>query len=305
MELEENNHFAHYFYGGTLAILHAQLIERWGGTYSAADFQKGIDHLKRSLELNPTIQPGQMFLGWFYTLHGQYDMAMPYLDKAVQLEEALRAKGFQFVGGQTLRGNLLFRLRQLDDARDAYNKSMSTLEKSQHVYKNSFLAQTHCGLGDLAYVAGNFDEALKHYGKAVEVAEAAPTNSGIGFFYVRGCAGMAKAFDSLGVPPQASERIELARTTLENKDGFNFFWTWDGCDAQAYYDLASAYAELHQTDNAIECLRKAAVDLGWRDLQQSVISLESLEGGDSISDLLDDPRVREVVEHVRRTPPLT
>jgi len=296
VELEENNHFAHYFHGGAVVLACAGLMERWG-KYSAPDIQYGVHRLKRALELNPSIQPGQMWLGWFHTLYGQYDQAMPYLEKAVKLEEALRAKGFHFVGGQTLRGNLLLRLRQMNEAPAAYKNSLSTLEKSQHVYRDSFIAQTHCGLGDVSFALGDFDESLKHYGKAVEVAETSPSNSGIGFFYVRGCAGMAKAFDSLGVPSQVSEKISQARATLEKKEGFNFFWSWDACDAQAYYDLASAYAELRQNDNALQCLQKAAIDLGWRDLPQ-------LESDESFSDLMDDPAVHDIIEQLKKTVPI-
>jgi len=296
LELEDNNPLAHYMYGAFLIGTAGGVTEKWN-RYSDDDLQDAMFHMKRAGELNPRYQHVFMWLGWIYMLHGQYESARPHLERAVKIEVAQRGKGIGAVGAESLWGNLMLRLGDLDAARQAYQSSFANLEGSDNLYRGSFMAQTHCGLGDVDYAAGHFDDALKHYNRAVEFITDNPTNAGVGFFYVRACAGMSKSLISIMVSGQANEKIEHAMKVLKEKPDFNFFFCWDGCDAQAYYELASAFAELQRKDDAIACLKKAAVDLGWRDLPQ-------LESDESFSELMDDPRVRDIIEHVKQTPPL-
>jgi tetratricopeptide (TPR) repeat protein/tRNA A-37 threonylcarbamoyl transferase component Bud32 len=295
VELEDDNPMAHYM-AGCASVGSVGVMERWSYG-SRDDLQEGLAHLKRSIELNPGHQHTFMWLGWIYMLNGQYDSARPYLERAVKIETAQRRKGLTAVGGESLHGNLLLRLGDLDGARQAYHNSLVTLEQSDNFYRDSFMAQTHCGLGDVDCALENFDEALKHYGYAVEVCTAKPTNAGIGFFYVRACAGMGKALASILVTSQANDKVDHAMKVLKDKEDFNFFFCWDACDAEAYYELASAFAELQRKDDAIACLTKAAVDLGWRDLPQ-------LEADESFADLMEDPRLSDIIEHVKQTPRL-
>ena len=65
---------------------------------------------------------------------------------------------------------------------------------------------------------------------------------------------------------------------------------------QAYYDLASAHAALQEKDAAIECIGNA-VRLGWRNLPE-------LEAAENLASLVTDKRLGEILEEVRRTPPL-
>jgi serine/threonine protein kinase/Tfp pilus assembly protein PilF len=295
LELEDHNPMAHYMVGGGL-VASSGIMERWPNG-PREDLQQGLTHLKRSVELNPGHQHTFMWLGWIYILNGQYDSARPYLERAVKIETAQRKKGLTAVGAESLHGNLLLRQGDLDGARHAYHNSLVTLEQSDNFYRDSFVAQTHCGLGDVDYALGNFDEALKHYGNAVEVCTTNPTNAGIGFFYVRACAGASKALAAILVTGQANDKVDHAMKVLEEKKDFSFFFCWDACDAEAYYELASAYAELNRADDAIACLTKAAVDLGWRDLPQ-------LESDESFANLMEAPRLLDIIEHVKKTPPL-
>jgi len=220
VELEDNNPLGHYMVGGGL-VAGTGIMERWN-FYSRDDLRKGVTHLKRAIELNPGHQHTYMWLGWVYMLNGQYDSAKPYLERAVKIETAQRRKGLTSVGGESLYGNLMLRMRDLDAARRAYENSLVTLEQSDNFYRDSFMAQTYCGLGDVDYALENFDDALKQYGKAVEACTAGSSNAGVGFFYVRACAGMSKSLSSILVSTQANEKVDHAMKVLQSKEGFNW-----------------------------------------------------------------------------------
>lgn len=193
-------------------------------------------------------------------------------------------------------GNLLFRRRQLDLAQSEYKRSLAHLVPSGHVYRITFLAQTHCGLGDVAFARGRFDEALKNFGKAVEIAEDNPQNLGVGYFYVRGMAGMSKSFFLLGTNHEARSRVAQAHRALRDGTGFSFNAVWEGCHPQANFELAACYAALHQNEDALECL-SAAVRYGWRDLPQ-------IEADPNFGALKGDTRLDTVVAEVQSTPRL-
>lgn len=258
VSLEANNGVAHYFLG-------IALVNRPAQEYSAERFREGVVALKNCLNYSPHYQAASMMLGWAYMLHGQYDQAEPHLVHAGELERRESTFGFRKVGGLTLLGNLRFRQGRPEEARRLYVESRRYLNSLDHVYRDTFLAQTFCGLGDVAFTLGEYDEALENFGRAVELAEAKPERLGIGYFFVRGCAGMGRAFFALDVPQQAWERIELAEAALASGEGFDLLAMWEGNHGQAHLELARAVALIHEPDRACEHL-KQAVHLGWSDL---------------------------------------
>jgi tetratricopeptide (TPR) repeat protein len=296
VELEDYNPWANYFYASELLISRSAAM-RGLGDYDSEGMKDGIRHMHRAVELNPSLQPGLMTLCWAYALHGQYDEAMTYVGRAVALEEAAAARGFSFVGGQTVQGHMFRRKGDWSQARLAYERSLEFLEQSQHVYRNSFLAQTWCGLGDVEFARGSYDTALTHYGKVLELTLAEPMQTSNGFSYVRANARMAKAYNLMGVHNLSEKKMQHAVDTLHKREGMSFFWMWDSCDAQVHFDLASAYAELRRNDDAINSLEEAAVRLGFRDLH-------AIEADANLWALKDDPRMKAIVSTIQSTPPL-
>jgi len=258
--LEANHGVAHYFLG-------VALINRPAEIYSHQRFCEGVLALKNCLRFSPHYQAASMMLGWAYMLHGQFGLAEPHLEHAAELERLESGLGFRKVGGLTLLGNLRFRQGRYDEARTLYEDSRKYLESFDHVYRDTFMAQTFCGLGDVAFTAGDFDEALEYFGQAVDMARAKPERLGIGYFFVRGCAGMGRAYYALDVNHQAREQIELAVAALVSGSNFNFLAMWEGNYAQAHFDLARATSMIHEPEEACGHLKKA-VDLGWRDMAE-------------------------------------
>jgi hypothetical protein len=98
----------------------------------------------------------------------------------------------------------------------------------------------------------------------VELAQAKPERLGIGYFFVRGCAGMGRSFYALDVNQEARERIYLAAATLAAGSAFDFLAMWEGNYAQAHFELGRAAAMIREYEQAIDHLT-TAVRLGWRD----------------------------------------
>jgi tetratricopeptide (TPR) repeat protein len=208
-----------------------------------------------------------MMLGWAYMLRGQYEQAEPHLGHAAQLERSESSLGFRKVGGLTLLGNLRLRQGRPDEARTLYEESLQYLDSFEHVYRDTFKALTYCGLGEVAFRGGWYDAALEYFGQAVDLAESRPERLGIGYFFVKGCAGMGRAFFALDVNPQARERIERATAALAAESGFDFLAMWEGNHGQAHFDLARAAALINEPDQACSHLEEA-VRLGWGDLNE-------------------------------------
>jgi len=284
--LEDNNAPALYFLGGVIFALEP--------TKDTA--RESIELARRSVKHSPRFQPAYMELGGFYQKYGQYDSAIPEFEKAAAIEEAQRGGIHPFVGGITRVGDVLFSLRRLDAARLTYQKALAAMELSTHVYRDGYIASSHCGLGDVEFASDNYAEALKHYGKAHDIVNAHSERLGIGHVFVRACAGMSKSFHGLGVNREAAQKLREGVGEFHNRKRFDF-GIGIGADDSTYYYLASAYAELQQTDEALGCLEKA-FELGWGELPQ-------LDLDENLSPLQDDDRISQYVTALREADPLT
>jgi len=283
--LEDNSSPALYFLAG--------MIFELAPTKDTA--RESIGLLRRAVRHSPRFQPAYMALGILYVNYGQYASATPELKKAAEIEEAQKAGVYPFVGGITRHADVIFSLRRLDAARLTYQKALAAMELSTHVYRDGYVANTHCGLGDVEFASDNYAEALKHYGEALEIVNANAGRLGMGHVFVRACAGMSKSFHSLGVNREAAQKLQEGIDEFHNRERFDF-GVGLGSDDRTYYYLASAYAELQQTEEAIACLEKA-FEHGWGDLPQLDLD-ENLKG------LQADTRINQHVTELRASGPL-
>ena len=270
LQLEPDNPLAHYFMGSSYQLQGAM-------EYKDNRYRKAVQHYKRNNELQPNFQPPYMSLAWIYILHGQYPKAHKHLEKAIEIEESGKSEDVKFIGALTMMGNLHFRQQQLDEAVDCYERALEILEKVNHLYKHQFVVWTYCGIGDIHLNLRANDKALQNYKSACGLIDKNPKAIGMGYCFVRGHLGMAKAFWKLGMKREAKEWSEEALKLISDKKGFDFNWIWEGSDTQAYYDIASYNALTNRYEEAIKYLRKA-VDCSWGD----VLFLEADESFDSV-----------------------
>lgn len=285
--LEPHNPLAHYFLGVALTVNAAT-------EYHLENYADAVRHYKANIELQPNYVPAYMNLSWIYLLHGEYDEAEMYLEKAASLEKSGRQAMVKFVGAQTLLGNLYFRRGQLDKAQSLYFQSVKFLEKTDHVYTGPFLALTYCGLGNVEIEKGSSDRALQHYQKVRGLILEHPKSLGIGHFLVRAYLGMARAFHLLGMSREENKHIQEALDLFSDKKAYDFNWIWEGCDAQMYYEFASYFAFVHNEENTFLNLQKA-IDCGWAELPwlEHDVSFESLRQHVAYQKIVEILRRRE------------
>jgi tetratricopeptide (TPR) repeat protein/tRNA A-37 threonylcarbamoyl transferase component Bud32 len=289
IELDDMNYQGYYYLGGAY---YGQAMNE----YKSERYGDAIRYLKKSAELQPNYQPTPMILGYIYVLHGQYQDAQPYLDRAVEIEDSGRTTIAKFVGALTLRGNLELRQQQWHQASDYYQRSIMRLEGIQHVYRDNFLSLTYCGIGQLNFHLKNYDKAIEAYQQAIDVISKSPRTISAGYFIVRVHLGLAKTFHQLGMTREAKGEFEKALPLFSQKQQFNFSPNWEACDAQMYYDVASYHALVNHQQEALEYLQKA-IDCGWSDLP-------TLESDDSFSLVRDKEDFKKMVQDLKTQKPV-
>lgn len=288
-KLEPDNPAAHYFLGAAYTIQAAM-------AYKSQSYLDAIRHLKRNIALQPHYQPPHMILGWIYMLHGQYQNAQEYLEKAVEIEESEKFEGIRFIGALTLLGNFYFRQNQLEVARDWHQRSLQRLEKSDHVYRETQIALTYCGLGSIHFGQGLYSETLIEYRRASEHIAKHSKTLGAGYLLVKARIGLAKAFHQLEMIREEKQQFREALELFENKQGFDFSWMTEVCDAQVWYDIATYYALAQRRKEAYDALKKA-VRCGWSDLP-------FLEMDDSFRTLRDEAQFKKILQTLKKRKPL-
>ena len=258
VERDEDNFMSHYFLG-------AAYLARTLRDYDIERYAEAEEHLNRSIKLQPNYEAGRMLLAWIYLLRGDYTSAREHLEKAVELEESEKFEGVKFVGALTLMGNLCVRQQELESAVDFYERSLKILLTSDHLYAKPFTALTYCGLGQAALQRRQYDQALVHFKKGIDIIEKHPKALGVGYFLVYARLGMAVAFRKLGMKREADQQFQAALRLFNNKKDYDFSLIWEGSDAQLHYDFAGYHALLNERKEALSHLRKA-IACGWADL---------------------------------------
>ncbi len=258
VRLEPENALSHYFLGVAFMLQAAE-------EYKTEDYQRAIRHFNINRQLQPDQEAAHMNAAWIYLLRGLYEEAEEALSQAVAIEESGKPVSLRFVGALTLKGNLHLRQRQLDQARSWYQRSLALLEGVDHIYRESFKSLTYCGLGTLYFSQGRHDASLLEFKRAEALISQHPRSLGIGYFLLRAYLGQARTCFSLGDISESKRNFDRAMELFKTKQGFDFNWIWEGCDAQVHYDIARYFALLGNEDGALENLRRAVAQ-GWRDV---------------------------------------
>jgi len=281
VHLEPDNPLSHYFLG--VAFMLQAAIE-----YKTENYERALEHFKINRQLQPNSQPAQMNAAWIFLLRGRYDEAKDALSQATAIEESGKPGFVRFVGSLTLMGNFYLRQGQLEQAQSWYRRSLALLEGVDHVYREPFRSLTYCGLGTCSFSQGRYDEALLEFKRAETLISRHPRSLGIGYFLLRTYLGQAKTFFALGDISESKKCFKRAADLYRTKQGFDFNWIWEGCDAQVQYDFAGYFALLNKKEEAIENLCQA-VALGWRDVP--AFNTDGL-----FADLRHEPSLTKIIE---------
>lgn len=224
IELKVDNYETHYFVGVAYMIKAAS-------DYEISAYEIAIDYLLEAIQLQTNFEPTHEVISWIYLLKGRYSDAKMHLQKAIEIEELNLHEGVQFIGAYTLMGNLNYRLRNFDEALTNYNKSLQSLETSDHFYSKPLLAITYIGLGNISFYKKEFDKALQFFNKAQSVIVEYAKSIGMGYYIVLTYICLAKVFNKLVMIKEAKLYFQKALDSFNSKKGYDFNWIWEGSDA--------------------------------------------------------------------------
>ena len=257
VELEPSSTAAHYFLAANYlgSATEARRLEH---------FESAAGHFAESVRIEPNYQPGLMMHGWILMLRGQHEQALTDLARAAEVERTGRFDVMQMVGAQTLLGLVQYRLGNNADAEQSFGRSLEYLQAKPHLYRDLFTALAHCGLADIRLDQRLQDQAIDEFNAAKSAIDRSPNGLGMGYCAVRVVTGLARAFQKLGMGPEAREQLQRATELYRAKDRYDFHMVWECCDAQACYDLARSCAVLDRRDVALKWLEDG-IAAGWRD----------------------------------------
>ena len=290
VHLEPENPLSHYFLG--VAFMLEAAIE-----YKIESYKRAIRHFKINCQLQPNHEAAHMNAAWIFMLRGLYQEAKAALSQAVAIEESGKPVINRFVGALTLMGNFHLRQGQFDQAQSWFQRSLALLEGFDHVYREPFKSLTYCGLGTLCFNQVRYDEALLEFKRAEALIFRYPRSLGIGYFLLKAYLGQARTYFALGDISESKKQFEKAAELYKTKQGFDFNWIWEGCDAQVHYDMASYYALLNKKQKALENLRQA-VALGWRDVP-------AFKADELFSAFRRVPSFAKIIEKLEKQTPLS
>jgi serine/threonine protein kinase len=245
---------SHYF----LAAAYLAATEQ-----NTALYQPAVKHFLDATLTDPRWGAAWLCLGQIALMCGEYDPAEKFLLTCLEIQR--RGPGFgYFLGSEMILATVKQRRGDQLGAREMYAASSASLESSDHLYREAFLALTACGLGDVLLREGRADTALTEFRRASRLVKEYPRMLGRQRVLTRALVGMGAVHATQGESSHARELLEQAVRLLTEIARSPQTWLWEGSLGQLYYGLGAAYARLNEQETALDYLGKAVAS-GWRD----------------------------------------
>jgi TolB-like protein/predicted Ser/Thr protein kinase len=209
---------------------------------------EALPFFQRSLEIDAQHGWSWLGLGWCHLDLGHTAEASWSLGKAVELEKRQVRSPTAGVSGYL--GECLRRMGDVNKARVRCLEGLEAVEKSDHMYRDTFRCVCLCALGRTALQQGDPPAARAAFVQAVSHLHGRPRALGGGQLMVQALAGLARAGDS----PRS---FQEARRLFELREGFDFSSMWSCSDDVSLLELARAARTLGQTDDARVLLAQA------------------------------------------------
>jgi serine/threonine-protein kinase len=232
MALDPSDFYAPYFGGATLLAMGRR--------------RDAINLLQRAVEVGPDAGVCWLYLGCTQLCLNLLTEARYSLAKAHALEGGSDAMpGVAGYLGESLR-----RAKMLDAAHAHCLLGLDSVERSDHMYRDSIRAFCLCALGRTAIEAENPAAARAAFGQVVAQLHGRPRALGGGHLVVQALAGLARSGE--GDAP-FSEALRV----FETRDGFNFQYFHGCCDDVTLLELARGADVVGRREEADALLRRA------------------------------------------------
>jgi tetratricopeptide (TPR) repeat protein len=147
-------------------------------------------------------------------------------------------------------GVCLHREGRGSEAREQFLLGLGALERTDHMYRDTWRALFLCGLGHTALDQGDRAAATAAFQQAELHLRGRPMARCSGQVMVQALAGLARADDRHEVFDEALRRFDT-------RSGFDFSAIWGAYDGMALWELHLAAAALGRTELATALLERA------------------------------------------------
>jgi len=253
--------------------------------------EEAFEEERKAMELDPANPFGPYFAGWCRLSTDRADEAIPFFASAVEadaqhgwswlglgvshmalghlaearwsLEQAvaLERKHPQSptAGVSGYLGECLRRAGEPDAARTRCLEGLEAVEKSDHMYRDTFRAICLCVLGRAALDGEDLSAGRAAFTQTVAHLRGRPRALGGGQLLVQALAGLSRAGDGAG-------HFEEALRLFEDRRGFDFSYLWLCSDDESLSQLSLAAAALGRPEPGLPspggaCSRRGARSL--------------------------------------------
>jgi serine/threonine protein kinase/Tfp pilus assembly protein PilF len=243
------------------ALAHAGLADCSSILYMKVDAREsnltqGDSASQRALELDPELAEAHVARGLAVSLRKQFDEAEREFETAMRLDPKLFEAAYYFARARVSQGRFA-------EAAKLFERACTL--RPEDYQAPGFLAQAYHALG----MSAESEAAYRRQARLVEERlDLIPDDA-------RACVLGAAAFAILG---DAGRAAELAKRAL----------AIDSDDPMLLYNVACTYAQLHQTNDALDCL-ESAVDKGYG-------HKEWIEHDTDFESIRETPRFKAILE---------
>ncbi len=214
--LDPSNHYPPYF--------HACML------LSKEQFEAALPLYQRAVDLSPGVGFAWLGLGSTHGRLGRLAEARFCLERAIELE----TQGFHATSGAAgVLGETLRRAGALEEARAACLAGLESVERSDHMYRDTFRAICLNALGRTALDCGDVEAARAAFHQSVLHLGGRPRTLGGGHLACQAHAGLARTDGD-------AEELALARRAYANRAPGDWSWFWQCEDFITLEDLNAA-----------------------------------------------------------------
>lgn len=205
---------------------------------SRDDYAGAVPHFQRAVELAPGHGFAWVSLGVCHTQLGHLPEAEWSFLRGVEIE---RSGVHATAGAAGYLGECLRRQGRLEEARAQCLAGLEAVERSDHMYRDTFRAMCLNTLGRAALDQGDHEAALAAFRQSELHLGGRPRTLAGGWFLCQALAGIASA---LGPGPDGEESLRRARDLFEKRNRSDWSFFFGGGRDAAVMDLARAAERL-------------------------------------------------------------
>ncbi len=228
MELEPSNGQGPYFGGCALLVLRR--------------LDEAVQWLQKTVVIEPSFGFSLLALGWAHLESGRPEEAIWCLEQA-RIYETHPLRTGPTTGVAAYLGEARRRQGRLDEARALAMEGLAAVERTDHMYRDTFRAFALATLGRTALDQGDLESARAAFSQLCAHVEGRSRTLGGGHYLTQALAGRAAA-------GEGEAHYERAKSLFDQRGEYDWSWMWGSNDVDSLPLLARAAHALGRTEEA-------------------------------------------------------